>query len=716
MNHMRKIVSTALAAALLSASAPAVWGAEQASKTDIQGTWAENQISDWIDKGYVTGYDDGSFKPNNTISRAEFIALINRSYGFTETMPLSFRDIDSSSWVYPEVAKALKAGYITGYSNGTFGANKPITRQEAAVIVTRLLKLEGAESPQIGLADSNTIDPWARDSVAAVIANGIIRGYSADSGFKPRQPLTRAEAVVVLYRSVSVKENLANLPTVPPEPTTPVQPPTPITPTLPPVPIPPVTSPNPAPFFPEPTLPSTPSTPPVIDRTAPTLSGVTTGLLPLGENVPAVSSEKGTLYLVPVTTTAALADLNKAVEAKLGMKVSAEAGMSANIPTDSLSLGQYAVYAVDASGNVSAASGEITLGQKQLAVAVPTGLSAPKSYDGTPSAFVTVGALIGVIGTDSVSVTASAAYDDASVGAGKTVTVTYTLSGADAGRYAAPVPYQIDKGIIAPAPLKIDKPTLSVVESSVGDSEIQVTAGALAGTVAGETVTVSAEAIYDLSAAGKERPLAIVYQIAGADAANYAAPAADTGYVVYVQSDPDMGTILDVIAASKIYDGSLSTDVWAGSRVGIPGGSGIYPGDDATVVGQGTYADAQVGTGKMLTVSYNVIGADAPNYYDPDPFVLASGAITARPLTISAPVLTAKPYDGTLTAVVAPGMLTNVVGGDEVFVQASATYADPQVGTQKQVTVVYTLSGKDAGNYTAPASLTVNTGEILPGA
>ncbi|QDH20247.1 YDG domain-containing protein [Saccharibacillus brassicae] len=723
MIRMKTLVSTSLLAILLTASIPHARGAAQVSKTDIQGTWAESQISDWIDRGYVTGYDDGSFKPDNTISRAEFVALINRSYGFTETTPIAFRDIPASGWIHEEVAKAVKAGYVTGYSNGTFGANRPISRQEAAVVVTRLLKLEDADSPPIGLADAGSIDAWARDSVATVVANGIIRGYTAANGFKPRQPLTRAEAVVVLYRSVVVKESLADSPTTPPGPTIPAVPPTPTAPPLPPAPIPSVPNPNPAPpILPEPTFPSspstpsTPSTPSVIDRTAPALSGVKTGLLPLGDNVQAVSSETGTLYLVPVTTTASLANLNEAVEARLGVKTSAAAGTNASLPTGSLALGRYAVYAVDASGNVSAASGEITLGQKQLAVAMPTGLSAPKSYDGTASASVTVGALIGVIGTEAVTVTASAAYDDASVGAGKTVTVTYALSGADAGHYAAPVPYRTDKGIIAPAPLKIDKPNVSVVESSASNSEIRVTAGALAGTVAGETVTVSAEALYDLSAVGKARPLAIVYNLAGADAANYAAPAADTGYVVYVQSHPDMGTILDVIATAKMYDGSPLTDVWAGSRAGVPGGAGIYPGDDATVVGQGTYADAQVGTGKTLTVSYTVSGVDGPNYDSPASFVLDSGAITARPLTITAPVLTAKPYDGTLTAAVAPGTLTNVVAGDEVFVQASATYADPQVGTGKVVTVVYTLSGKDAGNYAAPASLTVNTGEILPGA
>lgn len=116
-------------------------------------------------------------------------------------------------------------------------------------------------------------------------------------------------------------------------------------------------------------------------------------------------------------------------------------------------------------------------------------------------------------------------------------------------------------------------------------------------------------------------------------------------------------------------------------------------------------------------MSYTLSGADVgdpafPNYLPPNDITVITGVITARQLSIAPPVLTAKIYDGNTTAVVTPGTLTGVISGDHVIVQAVATYNNAEVGTNKQVKIVYTLSGADAGNYIAPASHTVSTGEI----
>jgi hypothetical protein len=171
--------------------------------TDVSGHWAENQISDWTARGLIKGYEDGTFKPDNTITRAEFIALVNRSFEFSEEASISFSDVASSNWAYTEVAKAVKAGYITGYEDGTFGASKPISRQEVAVIVARLLKLSATASAGTSFQDASSIADWAKDAVNMAVANHILNGYSADNSFKPTNPITRAEAVVTLDRAVS---------------------------------------------------------------------------------------------------------------------------------------------------------------------------------------------------------------------------------------------------------------------------------------------------------------------------------------------------------------------------------------------------------------------------------------------------------------------------------------------------------------------------------
>jgi hypothetical protein len=103
---------------------------------DIQGHWAEAQISDWFNRGLAEGYSDGTFKPDSTITRAEFAAMVNRAFNFTETGTTSFSDVSSNKWYAKDVSIAVAAGYIAGYSDGTFRPDNRITRQEAAVITT----------------------------------------------------------------------------------------------------------------------------------------------------------------------------------------------------------------------------------------------------------------------------------------------------------------------------------------------------------------------------------------------------------------------------------------------------------------------------------------------------------------------------------------------------------------------------------------------------
>ena len=106
---------------------------------DIENHWAVRQISDWLNKDLVGGYTDGTFKPDNSITRAEFIALVNRAFGFTETVPVAFSDVRESDWYALEVAKASAIGYIAGYPDGSFKPNNSISRQEAAAILAKCL-------------------------------------------------------------------------------------------------------------------------------------------------------------------------------------------------------------------------------------------------------------------------------------------------------------------------------------------------------------------------------------------------------------------------------------------------------------------------------------------------------------------------------------------------------------------------------------------------
>jgi len=175
-----------------------------AQPTDISGHWSENQVLNWVNKGYINGYTDGSFKPDNPVSRAEFITFANKAFNFTATANPDFSDINSQSWYAGEVSKSVAAGYISGYQDGTFRPNKQITRLEAASIIARAIgsELPGGTDALNGFRDKDEIPAWGREAAGAVAAQGIIKGYT-DQTFRFGQPITRAEAVVALDRALA---------------------------------------------------------------------------------------------------------------------------------------------------------------------------------------------------------------------------------------------------------------------------------------------------------------------------------------------------------------------------------------------------------------------------------------------------------------------------------------------------------------------------------
>ncbi len=170
--------------------------------SDLQGHWAAGQINKWVEQGLVAGYEDGTFKPDRQITRAEFVALVNRSFAVEPAASgLRFADVQPGTWYYGEVAAAAAAGYISGYPDGSFGPGLSITRQEAAAILVKLLKLEPAAGEIEQFQDADLIAQWARDSVGAVVRDGLMVGMP-DHTFQPQKGISRAEAVVSLERAL----------------------------------------------------------------------------------------------------------------------------------------------------------------------------------------------------------------------------------------------------------------------------------------------------------------------------------------------------------------------------------------------------------------------------------------------------------------------------------------------------------------------------------
>lgn len=176
---------------ILMFSRPAV-----AANKDLKGHWAEEIINEWSAKGFISGYNNGEFKPNSPITRAEWVKLVNLSLGYSDVEVSSFNDVKSGDWFAEDISKAQKANYITGYDDGTFKPNKPILREEAAVMLQKILWLPSVN--ETSFKDSNRMAPWSRGAIGALVKQDIIKGF--DGVFKPKSVLTRAEAVSLLHQ------------------------------------------------------------------------------------------------------------------------------------------------------------------------------------------------------------------------------------------------------------------------------------------------------------------------------------------------------------------------------------------------------------------------------------------------------------------------------------------------------------------------------------
>lgn len=167
-----------------------------AKLSDVAGSWAEKEITAWVDRGFIKGYPDGTFKPNNNITRAEFVTLVNRIFGFTETAAVTFRDVKDTDWFSEDVAKAEKAGYLSELkATGDFVLRGNITRQEVAAIIYKLKSLEKDEKESGTFTDAEKITDYFKGYIGAVKKAGYMQGYP-DGSFGPEKNLTRAEAVV----------------------------------------------------------------------------------------------------------------------------------------------------------------------------------------------------------------------------------------------------------------------------------------------------------------------------------------------------------------------------------------------------------------------------------------------------------------------------------------------------------------------------------------
>lgn len=160
--------------------------------------WSQKYADKLFESGIIKGDTDG-FRFESLITRAEFAALINRTFDFTDIDSSAFSDVYENDWYYLDFLKAKKAGYLKGDSNGNANPKSSITRVEAVTMLYRVLNLNGKSEALF--SDNSKIPEWGRDAVYALVYNNILSGYE-DNTFKPQNTLLRAEAFVLICKTL----------------------------------------------------------------------------------------------------------------------------------------------------------------------------------------------------------------------------------------------------------------------------------------------------------------------------------------------------------------------------------------------------------------------------------------------------------------------------------------------------------------------------------
>ncbi|WP_261301813.1 S-layer homology domain-containing protein [Paenibacillus andongensis] len=184
-----------------------VYTAIQSNKTftDLQGHWAKADVELLANKLVVDGVTASTFAPDSQITRAEFSSLLVRALGLVEEKGTpSFTDVKATDWFANAVGTAQKAGFITGFEDGTFKPNANITREQMVVMIQRALKFVGKDAQANTnvlnkFNDQTTIAGWARDAAARALAANIIQGTS-DTTFAAKENATRAQSASMLKR------------------------------------------------------------------------------------------------------------------------------------------------------------------------------------------------------------------------------------------------------------------------------------------------------------------------------------------------------------------------------------------------------------------------------------------------------------------------------------------------------------------------------------
>jgi hypothetical protein len=167
--------------------------------SDVENHWAETYIEYLSSQGLISGFPDGTFKPNDTLTRAQVSSILSNELNLNPE-PANFPDVASSHWANGHIGAVVSQGIMNGYPDGTFKPDNPMTRAEVSAVIASAYNLTQVTSNS---SFSDLIqNHWSFSNVMALMDNYIISGYP-DSTFKPNNSMTRAEFAAVMSKAIN---------------------------------------------------------------------------------------------------------------------------------------------------------------------------------------------------------------------------------------------------------------------------------------------------------------------------------------------------------------------------------------------------------------------------------------------------------------------------------------------------------------------------------
>lgn len=200
-----RLSALALALALLLGLLPPLSGLWPAAETAraATGDAALDQLVSW---GVIGGYPDGSLGVERALTRAEFAAMINRAYGYSEGGETPFQDVPESAWYADDIAIGYNSGYYTGVSPRRAQPDATLTREQALVMIGRNMRLEPVGGEVTEFADGRSFSAWSAPYARSAAQDGLIGGYQ-DGTFRPQNNITRGEMALMLQRALGTLIN-----------------------------------------------------------------------------------------------------------------------------------------------------------------------------------------------------------------------------------------------------------------------------------------------------------------------------------------------------------------------------------------------------------------------------------------------------------------------------------------------------------------------------